>query len=248
MLRLLSNTHLLTSLCILSALLVDAQLHAQNVNSVIINQGGNGESIVSPSGEIYINGISSKEDIGGVEISRGKYRGYKSYDLYFTNYNSFMVSVVYSLHAYMDGSLVEMTGSIVLQPNESKFTRDSYAEPHDFRLIARRLSADNGSAQPSQSVARPAPQQESLDGVLTKCGGYFYKYPELVECAIRDIRAFINNLNRKKVYGRSNWRLATPTEANLAGVPHWLDIGTSETRERLNDPYDKKYHFLIVCE
>lgn len=223
-------------------------MRAQTNNSVIINQGAGGATVVSPTGEIFINGISSREDVGGVEVSKGKYRGYKMYDLYFSNYNDFPVSVVYKLHAYLDGQIAEMTGSIVLQPGESKYSRDSYAEPHDFRLIARRMSGGNSVAQPSQNTQKPA--EQSLDGILEKYGGYFYLYPQFVNATFREIRPFIDNLNRKKVYGRSNWRLATPAEAeliamNLSSNPN---IATSETRPSIYDDDHKQYRFIVVCE
>jgi len=235
-------------------------VRAQSNNNIIINQGG-GEypHQIVPSGEIFINGVSSKEDVGGVEIGLGKYRGWGNNDLYFKNYNNFAVNVLYIVHVPEGDKYVPKTGSIVLKALETKFSRDSYYRPQDFRLIARRMKEESRNIDQTNSSTK---QEDLPDGDLQKYGGYFYVYPDLVKCRIRDIDAFISNLNSKGVYGKRNWRRATPTEARIVFddfdkviVTQYGDsktkgeiyYGTSETYEK----YDNKnsiYQFILVCE
>lgn len=229
----------------------------QSQNNIIINQSGPAtQQNMSASGEIFINGVSSKEDVGGVEVSVGKYKGQGYNNLYFKNYNNFPVSVSYLVYVYENGATVSKTGTIVLNAKESKYSRDSYYKPQDFRIIARKMTAS------TQMTSTDIPQDEdSANGSLEKYGGYFYVYPDLVSSLIKDINSFISNLNNKHAYGKSNWRRATPNEARLVYKDFDTTIftpdgyrpkgsvyyGTSETYENY-DNMDKVFNFIIVCE
>ena len=85
-----------------------------------------------------INGISTAEDIGGVEIS---YRGIGSRNfLIFENFNDFPVSVIFEVKR-PNGS---QTGTVVLRPNEIRETRNEFVfNPINtsFVLIVRRLAS-----------------------------------------------------------------------------------------------------------
>ena len=115
------------------------------------NPSSNSSYGTSPSNEINtsyggndcayrISGICTTEDIGGVEVSKKthpnpNYKGYVSY-LVFENYNNFTVTVIFEYET--EG--VKKTGTIVLKANETKETNDSYWQPSNLKLIARRLS------------------------------------------------------------------------------------------------------------
>jgi len=98
---------------------------AQNQNTVII-QNSDETGRENKDGTYWINGISSKEDIGGVDVEIKKTRTenknndeYAKYcDIIFTNYNSFKVTVYY--HLYGDDGGLDKEGSVVLLPDQSK--------------------------------------------------------------------------------------------------------------------------------
>jgi len=87
--------------------------------------------------EYRISGISTTEDVGGVEIFRSDCDEGNWCKLEFENYNNFSVSVIFE-YATMRGNI--KTGTIVLKANEKKKTNDTYPFPTDFKLIARKLS------------------------------------------------------------------------------------------------------------
>ncbi|MBR7023987.1 MAG: hypothetical protein IKI09_11065 [Bacteroidales bacterium] len=110
--------------------------YGQDVNVNINNQGNS----TNANGEFRINGISSSEDIGGVEI-KGKIKYDKDssadYDRYIkclyavlTNYNPFTVTVL-----FQDDYTNNSAYSVILRANETKevFTmsldRNRYLEP-----------------------------------------------------------------------------------------------------------------------
>ncbi|WP_286008007.1 hypothetical protein [Barnesiella viscericola] len=89
--------------------------------SVIIQQNGKSENVVKNSGEFFINGISSKVDIGGVEaeVSSTRQSRYQGEEVHLCfvrikNYNAFTVTVLYQ--AGKDKTI----GSVVLQSGETK--------------------------------------------------------------------------------------------------------------------------------
>jgi len=88
----------------------------------------------------YINGISSKDDIGGVTTDKVYWskRGvdgydYAGYDYKLTNNNSFKVTVTYSIQDA--GRYV--SGSLSLNPNESKTVKCDNGQ--SIRTITRRM-------------------------------------------------------------------------------------------------------------
>lgn len=227
-----------------------AEAYAQGINNIVINQGGVNTQSPSASGEIFINGISSKEDVGGVEICRGKYRGYAQYDVYLKNYNNFPVSVVYRVHVSEGDEYVAKTASIVLQSNEARYTGETYLNPQDFRIIARRMETGATASDSGNNTSASSAQENTL----IKYGGYFYLYPHFVYDTKPAISDFINTLNSKNVYGHRNWRLATPSEADIVKENRTeRPIGTVESEARVKNHYTgeyyfEKYHFVIVCE
>lgn len=86
--------------------------HAQQT---VILQNSQNQKETSTSNEFYINGISSRDDVGGVEASVYIENDYlKSCYVYIKNYNNFLVTVL-----YMAGK-DKITGSMVLKPGEEK--------------------------------------------------------------------------------------------------------------------------------
>ncbi len=137
-------------------------LNAQN--NVILQQstGGNTNSSASDDKQYYINGISTKEDVGGVEMSRGSSSGFAGYwHLKFTNYNDFLVSVIYEVEDYNRGAV---TGNIVLNAGETKSSSDSYKSPANFKLIARRMSS---GSLPQAMTYQAAPAASSGGGTVS---------------------------------------------------------------------------------
>jgi len=85
-------------------------------------------------GEFKINGVSSSEDIGGVDMFTGAESIGASSRIVFKNNNNFAVSVVFEL-----GTIGETkTGTIDLKANERKETRNNYYQPYDLKLIVRK--------------------------------------------------------------------------------------------------------------
>ncbi|MCL2209756.1 MAG: hypothetical protein FWB89_06330 [Treponema sp.] len=108
-------------------------------------------SVKIPSGTILtedytyrINGISTAEDIGGVEVSRGTMTGRSNFsqryyfNLAFENFNSFPVTVIFEITTWQGN---KQTGTIVLRPNEKRETLNDYFHPESFVLIVRKMSS-----------------------------------------------------------------------------------------------------------
>jgi hypothetical protein len=85
----------------------------------------------------FINGLSTAEDIGGVEVSKGYYpRDHVWYNLVFENFNNFKVTVIFEVAT----SQGKKTGTIILEAGEIKMTNYNYVNPSSFVLIVRRLN------------------------------------------------------------------------------------------------------------
>lgn len=72
------------------------------------------------SNEYFINGISTREDIGGVEVSTENGESYiyhTDHLVCFENYRDFPVTVIYELFS---GSTLKASGSCVLKAGERK--------------------------------------------------------------------------------------------------------------------------------
>ena len=89
----------------------------------------------------WINGISSKEDIGGVDVETTRVCPYYCYaNVTLTNYNNFNVTVYYEIK---NANGDTQSGSKVLKPNESKKVLDgnvfSYTTGVEVKTITRKL-------------------------------------------------------------------------------------------------------------
>ena len=92
-----------------------------------------------------INGISTAEDIGGVEVTKANMTRNEFYHIALENYNNFPVSVIFQSEVTTydgrnQGRRTE-TGTMVLRPGEKKETQDVYWNPGNFVLIVRKLSS-----------------------------------------------------------------------------------------------------------
>ena len=118
-------------------------------NNIIVQQNNSSSSVTSnDSGEYFINGISTKQDIGGVDVQFIAYRNgyYGENQLKFTNYNNFTVSVIFEVMVdlYPTGTLDEWkktTGTITLKANEVKIAPNIYetVDNHHCVMIVRRI-------------------------------------------------------------------------------------------------------------
>lgn len=152
-----------------------------------------------------INGVSSIEDIGGVECNALKPQNSSTFQrVQFINYNDFNVSVLYKLEILDSyGTISYKTGTIVLSNGESKTIDVKYQTLGDIRLITRKI----GNVTP--------PIQNNSDE-LCVVAGYLVKYPYDIPIKGRaNAEEFIYNMNAKRVYKRTNWRLPTDAELKL---------------------------------
>ena len=102
----------------------------------------------SSSEQYYIQGVSSSQDIGGVEAS---IKGNDDPDLYanpymkricFKNYRDYAVQVYYEFtYGHPKSSKPERyaEGSIILDAKETKYLEMKYNSARDIRVIVRRL-------------------------------------------------------------------------------------------------------------
>ena len=116
---------------------------AQNI---IIQQNNNSssQSTIRNSNEYFINGISTSQDIGGVDVEfiDDPENYYANKYLRFTNYHNFPVTVIFEVEDYQrGGSYKKVTGRITLRANETKTTPNPYnvAKSRHCIMIVRRL-------------------------------------------------------------------------------------------------------------
>jgi len=85
--------------------------------------------------EYKINGVSTKEDIGGVEAT------HKYPDLIFENFNNFTVTVIFEAFTTARSNPDHYVGTIVLKANEKKVLPNTTVSGSMTRiiLIVRRL-------------------------------------------------------------------------------------------------------------
>ena len=162
-------------------------------NNIILQQNNSSSSVTSnDSGEYFINGISTKQDIGGVDVQFIAYRNgfYGENQLKFTNYNNFTVSVIFEVMVdlYPTGTRDEWkktTGAITLKANEVKIAPNIYetVDNHHCVMIVRRIGPSaNVTVQSSIS------NSEYVDlglpsGTLWKTKnekGVYYAYDEAI--------------------------------------------------------------------
>ncbi len=136
------KTFLLLIGIVLSPIVVVAQ------NNIIIQQSTNNSSTQYQKADhsFYIQGISSVENIGGVdvEIKRNPdpYSNPYMKTVYFTNYRDFPVTVLFQFtkwHPDSSNYPEYLEGSITLKANETKQWGGRINYPHNFKLIVRRL-------------------------------------------------------------------------------------------------------------
>lgn len=116
---------------------------AQNI---IIQQNNNSGSNTTSNHDngYYINGISTSQDIGGVDVEfvDDPENYYANKYLKFTNYHNFPVTVIFEVEDYQrGGSYEKVTGRITLRANETKQTPNPYnvARSRHCIMIVRRL-------------------------------------------------------------------------------------------------------------
>lgn len=175
-----------------------------NAQQTVILQNQQISSNPIQSEAYYINGIPSSQDIGGVEVSRSNWNSTAS-KIRFENYNNFPVSVIFEVTTGGNEN-IKQTGTIVLQGNEKKDTRDYYDAPCNFKLISRRLdtqSSNNASSSINQS-----------EKIIT-LAGYLRVYPEDLGKFEEYPASIVASMNRNKAYGISTWRLPTENELRI---------------------------------
>ena len=109
-----------------------------SAQNVIINSEDYTQTV--DDNQYYINGISTREDIGGVEIGRGEYVPNNNYRIKLTNYNDFTVTVLFEfIHSSYEYEKIEKR-TMVLRAGETKETENSYYHPREYVIITRKLS------------------------------------------------------------------------------------------------------------
>ncbi|MCL2327401.1 MAG: hypothetical protein FWC39_02680 [Bacteroidetes bacterium] len=121
----------------------------------------------------WINGISSKEDIGGVDVETTKLsNGTK---IVFTNYNTSTVTVYYKIK---NANNEILTGNRVLKPNEAKIIVDgdnyNYTTGVEIKIITRKLAGSANVSVEEEIPAKPETKKtlKGFDYVAISIGGF----------------------------------------------------------------------------
>lgn len=114
--------------------------YAQNI---IIQQSNDAtkQSATHDSNEYFINGISTREDIGGVDVEFVEKKGSASHCyLMFKNHRNVPVTVLFEITELLT-QLQKTTGSITLRAYETKSTPNTYSTYHyrNCVMIVRKL-------------------------------------------------------------------------------------------------------------
>lgn len=199
---------------------------SQNSTNVQINQNTN----------VYIiDGVSSIEDVGGVECNAlAPQFNDTSYKLKFTNYNNFNVSVLYKVEVLDYKCTSYKTGTITLNKGESKTIALMKSPLGDIRIISREIG---------KTLSPVVNNSEELVMVA----GYLIRHPQIFKISGHaNVTEFINNMNRAKVYGKANWRLPTNDELRL------LSIDNSNSKYYSKDNWNRyninSAELIIVCD
>lgn len=101
-------------IAVIATIAIVSNVNAQQ--TVVIQNSEEAKKTVGTDGSFYINGISSKEDIGGVEarVTTNSWVSGAYFYVRLINYHDFKVTVLYQA-----GS-AKVTGSVVLEPGEKK--------------------------------------------------------------------------------------------------------------------------------
>lgn len=111
-----------------------------NAQTVVVQNNKTASEQVQDPNIFYINGIPSTQDIGGVENEAVDlfFRDGSGYHVYFTNYNSSTVTVLYQI-TFGDKELTRI-GSVVLKAKEKKdVLLRTNCSPAEIATITRRL-------------------------------------------------------------------------------------------------------------
>lgn len=187
---------------------------ASGQNVIVQTQTNNGASQTRDEG-FSINGISSREDIGGVEVTTSYY-GIGYYYLVFENYNNVDVTVLYQVN---DASKGNVTGTAVLKAGEKKTLPVRYYKPSDFKVIVRRMGGMAQSSSPSTASSGTSSEPRLL-------AGYLYVAPDQFKSVTYDAAIeLLNKMNTYQYCGYSDWRL--PSASDM-GVIRTFGVKTGE--------------------
>lgn len=187
---------------------------ASGQNVIVQTQTNNGVSQTRDEG-FSINGISSREDIGGVEVTT-RYCQQGNYYLVFENYNNVDVTVLYQVN---DASKGNVTGTAVLKAGEKKTLPVLYYKPSDFKVIVRRMGGMAQSSSPS-TASSGTPSEPRL------LAGYLYVAPDQFKSVTYDAAIeLLNKMNTYQYCGYSDWRL--PSASDM-GVIRTFGVKTGE--------------------
>ena len=179
--------------------------YSQNV--VIQQNSVDPSSQQGDGGAYYINGISTREDIGGVEVSVGDQRNYGVYFVKFKNYNNIPVSVIYQLEAGMN-ERKKVSGTIILQAGEEKQTGQWYYDPNNYVLIVRAMPG--GNAMPGNGV-----EATNKTSPVLLYNAFYVSPDDFAPVEYEVALEMIGNLNRAAYCGYGDWRLPSESELSL---------------------------------
>ena len=210
---------------------------ASGQNVIVQTQTSNGASQTRDEG-FSINGISSREDIGGVEVTTSNYglsSGYRY--LVFENYNNVDVTVLYQVN---DASRGDVTGTAVLKAGEKKTLPVQYYRPSDFKVIVRRMGGMAQSSSPSTASSGTSSEPRLL-------AGYLYVAPDQFENVYYDSAIeLLNKMNTYQYCGYSDWRLPTKADEDVIqtfGITKKL-IWT-DSRDK-TDSFDRPAYYNLI--
>ena len=95
--------------------------------------------------QCYINGISTREDVGGVAAEVNYSENTNVNDIRLTNHNSFTVTVMCQFTGVSRGEnnpRMKTCETVVLKPGESKYVAGLF-NVYEIVTIARKLSTEN---------------------------------------------------------------------------------------------------------
>lgn len=191
---------MLRQLALLSSILLFTYvLYSQTQIGIGVNQNIN---------VFFINGVSSINDIGGVECNALAPQNNSEFQkLKFTNYNDFNVSVLYKVEVKeFSGRISYKTGTIVLEPGETKTLLLKFQTLGDIKIITQKINSVTGPIRNDSEE-------------LTIISGYLICYPKSITINGRaNASEFIKSLNIKRVYNRTNWRIPSDVELNMLGI------------------------------
>lgn len=203
--------------------------------SYLSSQNSTNVQIVQNTNVFIINGVSSRDDIGGVECNAlAPQSNDASYKLKFINYNNFNVSVLYEVEVIDYNYTSYKTGTITLNKGESKTISLMKSPLGDIRIISRKIG---------KTLSPVVNDSEELAMVA----GYLIRHPQTFNISGRaNVTEFINRMNRTQVYGKTNWRLPTNDELRL------LNIDNSTSRYYSKDNWNRyninSSELIIVCD